>query len=101
MKCPGIFIWKRPGKSSKTTYVIMSAPHGDCECGMLCVLKTVAISYTDKKLKKRNFFGKKLRTAKSKERSKSENALDIEQSESQCCFSATSSCSLMQMEKLV
>jgi len=44
-------------------------------------LQTVAISYADKKNKKRNFFGRKLRSAKSKERSKSENALDIDQSE--------------------
>jgi len=43
-------------------------------------VKTVAISYSDKKNKKRNFFSRKLRTAKSKERSKSENALDIDQS---------------------
>jgi len=48
--------------------------------------QTVAISYSDKKNKKRNFFGRKLRTAKSKERSKSENALDIDQCESDVIY---------------
>jgi len=48
---------------------------------MFVAVQSVAISYSDKKNKKRNFFGRKLRTAKSKERSKSENALDIDQSE--------------------
>ena len=48
---------------------------------MFAGVQTVAISYSDKKNKKRNFFTRKLRTAKSKERSKSENALDIDQCE--------------------
>jgi len=47
----------------------------------MCVsgVKSLAISYSDKKNKKKNLFGRKLRSAKSKERSKSENALDIDQ----------------------
>jgi len=38
-----------------------------CVC-LVCV-QTLAISYSDKKNKKKNFFSRKLRSAKSKERS--------------------------------